>query len=67
MHDFSLATIKRLAKKGIHVRGTVAVPNYASDMPWACADRGYSVDDNGCGKVWTFGQVLEAAGLEPVA
>ncbi len=61
MRDFSAKTVAALARKGISILRPVAIPNTASDMPWATADRGYSIDDNGCGRIWTFAQVLEAA------
>ena len=61
MRDFSPATLRRLARKGISVYGSTVIPNAASDMPFATGERGYKVNDNGCGRVWTFAQVLEAA------
>jgi hypothetical protein len=39
----------------------VAIPDMTSAMPWACADRGYAVNDAGCHRIWTFAQVLAAA------
>jgi hypothetical protein len=61
MRDFSAATLRLLARKGIRVLRPVAIPDMASAMPFANATRGYSVDDNGCGRIWTFAQVKEAA------
>lgn len=61
MRDFSASTLRRLARKGIRILSTIAIPDMASSMPFANASRGYNVDDNGCGRVWTFNQVLEAA------
>jgi len=61
MTDFSPATLCRLARKGITVLGPVAIPDMASAMPWANAERGYAVNDNGCHRIWTFSQVREAA------
>jgi hypothetical protein len=58
--DFSAKTHKALAAKGIKMLSTQAIPG-AGEMPWANASRGYFVDDNGTGKVWTHEQVLEAA------
>lgn len=60
MRDFSAKTIKALCAKGIRIVSITAIPG-AGQMPWANAERGYNVDDNGCGRVWTFAQVLEAA------
>jgi hypothetical protein len=60
MRDFSSSTLRRLALKGIRVLGGYAIPG-AGDMPFTNASRGYRVDDNGCGRVWTFAQVQEAA------
>lgn len=61
MSDFSRSTLRALSRKGIRIVGLTIIPNMSSDMPWANGDRGYNVDDNGCGRVWTFAQVLEAA------
>lgn len=60
MSDFSRSTTAALARKGIVVLGATAIPG-SSDMPWATAQRGYRVNDNDCGRVWTFAQVVEAA------
>lgn len=61
MRDFSAATRRALARKGITILRPVALPDMSSDMPYANANRGYAVDDNGCGRIWTFAQVMEAA------
>jgi len=61
MSHFSAATLRRLAKRGISLVGLQAIPDMASAMPWANASTGFLVNDNGCGRVWTFTQVLEAA------
>jgi hypothetical protein len=61
MRDFSSATLRRLARKGIAITGLQAIPDMASAMPFGNATRGYKVNDNGCGRVWTFAEVLEAA------
>lgn len=61
MNDFSAATRRVLSRKGIRIIGLTVIPNMASDMPFATGERGYKVDDNGCGRVWTFAQVHEAA------
>ncbi len=61
MLDFSATTRRALARKGIIVLRPVALPDMASAMPFANADRGYSVDDNGTGRIWTFGEVLAAS------
>jgi hypothetical protein len=58
MRDFSAATLRRLALKGITVLRPVALPTGR----FADYERGYSVNDNGCGRIWTFEEVLEAAG-----
>jgi hypothetical protein len=60
MRDFSSSTLRLLARKGIRVLGTCVIPSEGF-MPFANGDRGYRLDDNGCGRIWTFQQVLEAA------
>lgn len=61
MRDFSAATRRALARKGIEILRPVAIPDMSSDMPFANASRGYSVNDNGCGRIWTFAEVMGAA------
>ena len=61
MNDFSASTVAALARKGITLVGLTTIPSMSSDMPFATGDRGYRVNDNDCGRVWTFSQVLEAA------
>jgi hypothetical protein len=58
---FSAATRRALGRKGIKIMAPVALPDMTSSMPFANATRGYSVNDNGCGRVWTLQQILEAA------
>jgi hypothetical protein len=61
VRDFSPSTLRALTAKGLTVLRPVAIPDAASAMPWANADRGYAVNDNGCHRILTFAQVLEAA------
>ena len=60
MCDFSSKTLRALAARGVRVIGTCVIPA-SGDLPFANGSRGYRVDDNGCGRIWTFAQVLEAA------
>lgn len=61
MRDFSRKTIATLARKGITIYGLTVIPDMSSDMPFANGDRGYKVNDNGCGRVWRFAEVMAAA------
>ena len=56
MRDFNASTLRALARKGITILRPVAVPTGR----FADYDRAYSVNDNGCGRIWTFEQVKEA-------
>lgn len=58
--DFNAKTLRNIAKRGIRIVGVQMIPG-AGEMPWANAERGYVVDDNGTSRVWTFAQVLGAA------
>ena len=58
--DFSAKTLRMLSARGVEVVGVQMLPG-AGAMPWANAERGYLVSQAGCGKVWTFAQVLGAA------
>ena len=59
MRDFSSKTRNALARKGITVLTVTFIPG--SDGSFANGERAYNVSDNGCGRVWTFAQVMEAA------
>lgn len=61
MRDFSSSTRNTLARKGITIMGLTVIPAANSSMPFASGERGYRVNDNGCGRIWTFAEVLEAA------
>jgi hypothetical protein len=61
MNDFSKSTLRSLAAKGISLVGITLLPDNGSAMPFANGERGYLLNDNGCGIVRTFGQVLELA------
>lgn len=61
MNDFSKSTLKALARKGISLVGLTVIPDMTKPLPFACGQRGYSVNDNGCCRIWTLSQVLEAA------
>lgn len=61
MNDFSRKTLRALAAKGIRLIGLQAIPDMSSDMPWANAERGYVLDDNGTCRVVSFRQVMGMA------
>jgi len=60
MRDFSSKTVRALAARGVRVLGATVIPSNG-ELAFATGSRAYRVDDNGCGRVWTFQQVLEAA------
>ena len=60
MRDFSPATLRALARKGITVLRPVAIPDRLQG--WLNPDRGYAVNDGGCHRILTHAQVLEEAG-----
>ena len=61
MRDLSPVTCRALARKVIVILGPVAIPDMTSVMPWANAERGYAVDDNGCHRIWKHHEVVQAA------
>lgn len=61
MNDFNRKTLKALAIKGISLIGLTVLPDFSKALPYACGERGYQVNDNGTGRVWTFSQVMDAA------
>lgn len=61
MNDFSRTTLRNLSRKGISLVGLQAIPDMASAMPWANAERGYVLNDNGTCRVLRFTEVMELA------
>jgi hypothetical protein len=57
---FGAAIVRKLARKGITVTGLMTIPGNGP-MPYPNGSTGYTVNDNGTGKVWTFADVLKAA------
>ncbi len=56
---FSVSVVRSLAKKGITVIGSVALPNESGSF--ASGLTGYKLDDNGCHRIRTYFEVLEMA------
>ena len=54
--DFPRRTLASLTRLGIKLVGTTWLPG--PDGSYANGERGYLVDDNGTGKVWTYKQVV---------
>ncbi len=61
MNDFNRKTMKILAARGIFLIGLTVLPDFSKPMPYACGERGYQINDNGTGRIWTFSEVLAAA------
>lgn len=61
MNDFSKATLRKLAKKGISIIGITAIPDMSHPMPYANASRGYILNDNGTQRVREFSEVTALA------
>jgi hypothetical protein len=60
LRHFGRKAIAALARKGITITGLTVIPGEGA-MPFATGETGYLVADNGCGRVWTYRQVVEAA------
>lgn len=60
MRDFNRSTLNGLARKGIAIMGLTVIPADGA-LPFANGSRGYRVNDNGCGRVWSHAEVLEAS------
>lgn len=61
IRDFNCQTIRALAHRGVTIVSLQMIPDMTSSMPWANADRGYVVDDNGTGRVLTHAEVRALA------
>jgi len=58
--DFGAKTLRALTRNGVTITGSQLLPG-AGDMPWTNATRGYVVDDNGQGRVFTYADVMKRA------
>jgi len=63
--DFSRATLSALARRGVDILGGQMLPDTTSPMPYANAQRGYVVSDNGTGRVLRHAEVLDLARRDP--
>ena len=61
IRDFNRHTIRVLAHRGITIVGLQMIPDMTSSMPWANAERGYVIDDNGTGRVLTHSELCNMA------
>jgi len=59
MKDFNNKTIRALAKKGISIIGKTFLPDHNGSF--LSGRRGYEVNDNGTGRIWTWHDVIDAA------
>jgi len=59
IRHFGRQTAKLLAKRSIRIIGLQAIPDEIGSF--LNSTTGYVVDDNGCGRVWTYQQVVAAA------
>ena len=59
IRDFGKRVFNKLGKLGITFIGLQAIPDMTSDLPYANAERGYVINDNGTGKVETFTELLK--------
>lgn len=58
--DFNRTTLSALTARGITLLSATTIPA-EGDMPFANASRGYSVSDNGMGRILRFADVLAIA------
>lgn len=61
VRDFGKALVRKLGKQGVEFVGMQPIPDMTSPMPWANAQRGYVVSDNGTGRVLTYSEVKALA------
>jgi len=59
MRDFNAKTIRVLSRKGITIMGITFLPD--ENGLFLNGRRGYKVNDNGTGRVWTWHDVMNAA------
>ena len=57
VRHFGKAVVRTLDKRGVRIIGITASPDMRSAMPYANAETGYTVDDNGTGRVLTHAEV----------
>lgn len=60
VRHFGKATVAKLAKRGVTFLSLTVIPS-DGPMPFANGNTGYCVNDNGCGRVWTYADVRRFA------
>jgi hypothetical protein len=56
MEDFNKKTIRALADKGITIMGATFLPDHNGSF--LNGRRGYRINDNGTGRVWTYHEII---------
>lgn len=56
---FAAKTTRALKAKGVVILSSTFIPDASGD--YTRGETAYNVDDNGCGRVWTFLEVLKKA------
>jgi hypothetical protein len=59
IRHFGREAVTSLARKGIRVLGPTAIPDERGSF--LNSSTAYKVDDNGCGRIWSYREVVEAA------
>jgi len=59
MKDFNAKTVRILSRKGITIIGTTFLPD--ENGSFFNGRRGYQINDNGTGRIWTWHDVINAA------
>jgi len=60
MKDFNIKIRRALQAKGVSIIGITALPGDRGS--YANSQRGYRVNDNGTGRIWTYQEVITTAG-----
>lgn len=56
---FGRKAVKMLANRGVRIIGTTVIPDMTKPLPFASGETGYSVDDNGTGRILTNAEVWQ--------
>jgi hypothetical protein len=51
---FGRKAVATLAKRGVRIIGLCVIPDMTKPLPFASGETGYSVDDNGTGRILSY-------------
>ena len=61
VRHFGHKAVATLAKRGVRIVGLTVIPDMTKPLPFASGETGYSIDDNGTGRIVNYFEVRRLA------